>query len=70
MLSNITVSWSYKASHFKSLSQLKLLGEFAKIWFGKNFPVAVISQNILKIETRNSNISLFLSGNISRKLPK
>ena len=32
----------YKANHFKPLSQLKLLGEFAKIWFGKNFPVAVI----------------------------
>ena len=31
----------YKANHVKPLSQLKLLGEFAKIWFGKNFPVAV-----------------------------
>ena len=31
----------YKANHLKPLSQLKLLGEFAKVWFGKNFPVAV-----------------------------
>ena len=38
----LTVSKLYKANHFKPLSQLKLLGEFAKIWFGKNFPVAVI----------------------------
>ena len=37
----LTVSKLYKANHFKLLSQLKLLGEFAKIWFGKNFPVAV-----------------------------
>ena len=37
----LTVSKLYKANHFKPLSQLKLLGEFAKIWFGKNFPVAV-----------------------------
>ena len=42
----LTVSKLYKANHFKPLSQLKLLGEFAKIWFGKNFPVAVISQLI------------------------
>ena len=34
----------YKANHFKPLSQLKLLGEFAKIWFGKNFPVAVLNE--------------------------
>ena len=33
----LTVSKLYKANHFKPLSQLKLLGEFAKIWFGKNF---------------------------------
>ena len=38
----LTVSKLYTANHFKPLSQLKLLGEFAKIWFGKNFPVAVI----------------------------
>ena len=39
----LTVSKLYKANHFKPLSQLKLLGEFAKIWFGKNFPVAVLN---------------------------
>ena len=41
----LTVSKLYKAKHFKPLSQLKLLGEFAKIWFGKNFPVAVFDGN-------------------------
>ena len=50
----LTVSKLYKANHFKPLSQLKLLGEFAKIWFGKNFPVAVIhnllyAKNLTKI---------------------
>ena len=37
----LTMSKLYTANHFKPLSQLKLLGEFAKIWFGKNFPVAL-----------------------------
>ena len=40
----LTVSKLYKANHFKPLSQVKLLGEFAKIWFGKNFPVAVYNE--------------------------
>ena len=41
----LTVSKLYKANHFKPLNQLKLLGEFAKIWFGKNFPVAVTDRD-------------------------
>ena len=34
----------YKSSDLKPLSPLEVLGEFAKNGFGKNFPVAVISE--------------------------
>ena len=37
----------YTANHFKTLSQLKLLGEFAKIWFGKNFLVVILCKPII-----------------------
>ena len=49
----LTVSKLYKANHFKPLSQLKLLGEFAKTWFGKNFPVAVFDYLSATLYIRN-----------------
>ena len=39
----ISSVWSIylEISHFSFLCQLKVLGHFAKNWFGKNIPVAV-----------------------------
>ena len=47
----------YKANHFKPLSQLKLLGEFAKIWFGKNFPVAVFSNAVFVLSIKRITLT-------------
>ena len=36
-------------SHFSFLCQLKVLGHFAKNWFGKKIPVAVICKCVFHI---------------------
>ena len=45
----------YKSSDLKPLSQLEVLGEFAKNRFGKNFPVAVFTLISFKNIFDNTN---------------
>ena len=45
-------------SHFSFLCQLKVLGHFAKNWFGKKFPVAVSSRIHVIYSLLNHSISI------------
>ena len=51
-------------SHFSFLCQLKVLGHFAKNWFGKKIPVAVIVNNLCVVLSKwriNQILNVFLT---------